>query len=63
MKQLARLQSEKYNSWKTFEKTCRDSNNDPLRTIAELTLEVGRVSGRKVVLGKEDVALKNNYDM
>jgi hypothetical protein len=63
MKRLARLQSEKYNSWKTFEKTCRHSRNDPLRTIEELTLNVGRASGRKVVAGREDIHDIIGYDM
>jgi hypothetical protein len=44
MEKLSRHQSEKCNSWKSFEKECHDCMNDPLELIAKLTVKVGDVS-------------------
>jgi hypothetical protein len=60
MEKLAIHQSPKYNTWRDFEKKCRDK--DPLEIVAELTLEIGRVSGRKVEVGREDIHDIEGYD-
>ena len=62
MEKLATHQSEKYNSWRVFEKDCRDCNANPLQIIEKLTLQVGRISGRKVESGREDIHNIVGYD-
>jgi hypothetical protein len=53
MERLATHQSAKYNTWREFETKCRGKT--PLDIIAELTLDVGSLSGRKPIHGHEDL--------
>jgi hypothetical protein len=60
MKKLSKYQSEKYNTWKGFEKYCAE--RDPLHIIQESTSQIGSRSGRKVTLGRGDLHDIVGYD-